>query len=449
MTNDELPEGWAATPVSAVCLSTADGDHQAPPQVDSGVPFITISAIADGKLRLDKATRQVSQKYYEQLKDERRARQGDILFSVTGSIGKVAYVDHGDRFVFQRHIAVLRPDKTKTDGHYLQYALQTPNVQKQAHSVATGTAQLTIPLGGLRELILPIAPLAEQKRIADKLEAVLGRVDACRARLDRVPDLLKRFRQSVLAAATSGQLTQTGQEDDSATWLKVPFEDLLADKNKLSYGVLKPGDHDTDGVPMYRVVDIGEWGRANKTEPSYISKELSREFSRTIVEEGDILLSVMATIGRAMVASKEMAGANVNRALAVIKPDRTKVNSHFLMYYFLSPALVTEFEERSIGSAQVRINLGDLRQFIINLPPLAEQAEIVRRVESLFALADRIEARLATAQRLVERLTPATLSKAFRGDLVPQDPNDEPASKLLERLRTAGAEPKAQRKKSS
>jgi type I restriction enzyme S subunit len=119
------------------------------------------------------------------------------------------------------------------------------------------------------------------------------------------------------------------------------------------------------------------------------------------------------------------------------------------MYYFLSPALVTEFEERSIGSAQVRINLGDLRQFIINLPPLAEQAEIVRRVESLFALADRIEARLATAQRLVERLTPATLSKAFRGDLVPQDPNDEPASKLLERLRTAGAEPKAQRKKSS
>ena len=79
----------------------------------------------------------------------------------------------------------------------------------------------------------------------------------------------------------------------------------------------------------------------------------------------------------------------------------------------------------------------------------AKQTEIVHRVEALFALADRIEARLAIAQRLVERLSPRHLSKAFRGDLVPQDPNDEPASKLLERLRKAGAEPKAQRKKSS
>ena len=84
-----------------------------------------------------------------------------------------------------------------------------------------------------------------------------------------------------------------------------------------------------------------------------------------------------------------------------------------------------------------RINLGDLRQFIINLPPLAEQQEIVRRVEALFAFADRIEARLTEARAQVERLTPATLAKAFRGELVPQDPNDEPASALLERLLTA------------
>ena len=89
---------------------------------------------------------------------------------------------------------------------------------------------------------------------------------------------------------------------------------------------------------MYRVVDIGEWGKRNETRPSYISKALNREFARTIVEEGDILLSVMATIGRALVATKDMAGANVNRALAVIKLDRAKVDSSFLMYYFLSPA---------------------------------------------------------------------------------------------------------------
>jgi type I restriction enzyme S subunit len=86
------------------------------------------------------------------------------------------------------------------------------------------------------------------------------------------------------------------------------------------------------------------------------------------------------------------------------------------------------------SAGQTGISGKDIRELVLPVPSLPEQAEIVRRVEALFALADRIEARLATAQRLVERLTPATLSKAFRGDLVPQDPNDEPASVLLERL---------------
>ncbi len=93
------------------------------------------------------------------------------------------------------------------------------------------------------------------------------------------------------------------------------------------------------------------------------------------------------------------------------------------------------------------INKSMLCSLPIKLPPQAEQAEIVRRVETLFALADRIEARLATAQRLVERLTPATLSKAFRGDLVPQDPNDEPAATLLERLGSSNSMPSPARKR--
>jgi type I restriction enzyme S subunit len=119
-----------------------------------------------------------------------------------------------------------------------------------------------------------------------------------------------------------------------------------------------------------------------------------------------------------------------------MKPDAAKVNSHYLNYYFLSPSLVREFEERSIGSAQVRINLTELRLFTVNVPPLDEQQEIVRRIQALFAFADRIESRLAEAQTTIDRLTPSTLAKAFRGELVPQDPADEPAAALLERIRT-------------
>lgn len=351
---------------------------------------------------------------------------GTIVVSARGSIG-FPKIPREEAFTSSQTTIAITPS-SEVELRFLLRFLQGVDWK----NLTSGAAIPMLTIAMLSKLEVPLPPLPEQKRIADKLEAVLGRVDACRARLARVPDLLKRFRQSVLAAATSGRLTSNAEMTD---WEQVPFEELLADKKKLSYGVLKPGDNDPSGVPMYRIVDIGTWGRASNSQPSYISKKLSSEFDRTVIEDGDILLSVMATIGRAMVATPEMIGANVNRAIAVIKPNREKVDSSYLNYYFLSPALVTEFEERSIGSAQVRINLTDLRTFVINLPPLSEQAEIVERIESLFAFADRIESRLEDTQMTVDRLTPSTLAKAFRGELVPQDPNDEPASTLLSRIR--------------
>jgi len=426
------PSTWEVTPLDTILESLnsgfACGRHQ---QVDHGLIHLRpMNISAGGKIDLKDC------RYIPESAGNRRLEYDDILFNNTNSsvwVGKTAWIGTiAQGLAYSNHMTRLK----------ISGAAISPFIARQLDWLRISgyfelncnkhVNQASISGDFLRQktpILLP--PLAEQKRIADKLETLLSRVDACRARLDRVPALLKRFRLSVLAAATSGKLTQNDSEDFSTRWKKVPFEELLAAKDKLSYGVLKPGDSDLSGVAMYRVVDVGEWGKRAETTPNFISKKLSNEFKRTIIEEGDILLSVMATIGRSMVATKEMVGANVNRALAVVKPDQKKINSHFLNYYLMSPDLVTEFEERSMGSAQLRINLGDLRKFIINLPPIPEQKEIVRRVENLFAMADRIEARLTTAQKTVERLTPATLAKAFRGELVPQDPNDESAAELL------------------
>jgi type I restriction enzyme S subunit len=114
--------------------------------------------------------------------------------------------------------------------------------------------------------------------------------------------------------------------------------------------------------------------------------------------------------------------------------DRSALLPQFLAFFIgaeSSQAWLTGVQK---GVAYTGINIEDLRQLPVGIPSLPEQQEIVRRVEALFAFADRIEARLATARKTVERLTPATLAKAFRGELVPQDPNDEPAAALLERL---------------
>jgi type I restriction enzyme S subunit len=117
----------------------------------------------------------------------------------------------------------------------------------------------------------------------------------------------------------------------------------------------------------------------------------------------------------------------------VLTPSPT-LYPQYLQIFLSSPATVQALEGESVGSTMVNLNQKILLALDIFFPPLPEQTEIVRRVEALFAFADRIEARLAAAQATVARLTPATLAKAFRGELVPQDPDDEPAAVLLERI---------------
>lgn len=314
--------------------------------------------------------------------------------------------------------------------------------------VITGSTQPQITQENLKKVQIGLPPLNEQTRIAQKLDELLAQIDTLKARIDAIPALLKRFRQSVLAAAVSGRLTE---EWRSESGLPSPsskkFEDLLKDKNKLSYGVLKPGDADEQGVPMVRVMDIGDWGRINNAGIFRISKTLSDEFKRTILEKGDVLLSVMATIGRAAIVPDYLVGGNVNRALAVIKLG-DRISSEFAFFQIISPQFQAEFVEKQLGSAQKRINLSDLREFTVLLPSREEQTEIVRRVEQLFAFADQLEARVKAAQTRIDRLTQSILAKAFRGELVPQDPNDEPASVLLERIKAQRAvAPKAKRGK--
>ncbi|WP_103463075.1 restriction endonuclease subunit S [Pseudomonas putida] len=319
----------------------------------------------------------------------------------------------------------------------------------RTQDLAAFSRSTTVPSirkGDVEEITVILPPADEQTRIAAKLDKLLAQVDTLKARVEKIPALLKRFRQSVLAHAVSGQLTEEWRcSNELASPTVSKFEDLLKDKGKLSYGVLKPGDADPEGVPMVRVMDIGEWGKIDSAEIFKISKALSDEYKRTVLEKGDILLSVMATIGRAAIVPENLAGGNVNRALAVIKLGNA-VSAEFAFFQIMSPQFQLEFVEKQLGSAQRRINLSDLREFTVLVPVREEQAEIVRRVEQLFAFADQLESRLQVAQARINHLTQSILAKAFRGELVPQDPTDEPAIVLLERIKAQRtAAPKVKR----
>lgn len=211
--------GNSKVQLADICLSISDGDHQAPPKAESGVPFITISAMNDGNICLERATRYVPQSYYDSLDGKRSPKRGDILYSVTGSYGIAAPVNSKKAFVFQRHIGILKPDQKKVDKSFLLYFLRSPLAQRQADEVATGTAQKTVPLRGLREFCIPLPPLEEQREIVARIEAAFAEIDRLAAAATTARERLDRLDRAILAKAFRGELVPQDPNDEPASAL--------------------------------------------------------------------------------------------------------------------------------------------------------------------------------------------------------------------------------------
>lgn len=162
---------WEKKTLNECCISIADGDHQAPPKADKGVPFITISNInADNKIDFSSCMF-VTKEYYENLADKRKACKNDVLYSVVGSFGIPVFIDKDKEFVFQRHIAILRPDEKRIYPRFLYYSMKSRDFYNQADSVALGAAQRTISLTALKRMNIFVPPLETQNRIASILSA--------------------------------------------------------------------------------------------------------------------------------------------------------------------------------------------------------------------------------------------------------------------------------------
>jgi len=160
--------------LSYCCISISDGDHQAPPKTDSGIPFITISNITNANTIDFSNTKFVPETYYIKLDDKRKAQKNDILYTVVGSFGIPVLIENDIKFTFQRHIAILRPNNEIIISKYLYHVLQGSYFMNQANIAAVGAAQKTITLSALNNMKVPLPPLDEQARIVE----ILDRFDA-------------------------------------------------------------------------------------------------------------------------------------------------------------------------------------------------------------------------------------------------------------------------------
>jgi type I restriction enzyme S subunit len=201
----ELGE-WETVLLNNVCISITDGDHQAPPQVEKGIPFLVISNVSKGYFDFDNVTRFVPIDYYNSLKDTRKPKKGDVLYTVTGSYGIPLLVGFEKEFCFQRHIAILRPNNDLILSNYLKIVLESDLILKQAHNVATGTAQLTVPLGGIKNFDIILAPIGEQTEIVRRVENLFAKADATENKYKQLKEKIGNLPQAVLAKAFRGEI---------------------------------------------------------------------------------------------------------------------------------------------------------------------------------------------------------------------------------------------------
>ena len=167
------PKGWETKKLRDVCHHITDGDHMPPPKSDNGIPFLTISNVNKDKQELDFSnTFFVPQEYYDNLKDERKARINDMLYTVTGSYGIPVIVRTSRPFCFQRHIALLKPIQEKVLTSFLFYWALCPSIKEEADSVATGIAQKTVGLNSLRQFNVILPSLSLQQEFAEKVETI-------------------------------------------------------------------------------------------------------------------------------------------------------------------------------------------------------------------------------------------------------------------------------------
>lgn len=380
--------------------------------------------------------------------------KGAVAIAMYGAtIGKASIL--GIDATTNQACAVGNPKPNVTTSEFLYYFLL--NEKDVFVAKGKGGAQPNISQGLIKEHVVYLPPVAEQKEIVDRLDILLAQVEATQARLARIPDIIKQFRQSVLAAAVSGKLTKEwiGISTSKRTYLTL--NDVGIEVKTGPFGsALHKSDYLTGGIPIINPMHISE-GKITPSLNMSISKEKFEELAAWQLRKNDVIIGRRGEMGRAAVVNTD--GHLLCGTGSMILRVTDNALPKYLEIILRSPVAVDYFNSSSVGSTMVNLNQKIIKNLKVYFPEIEEQTEIVRRVEKLFAYADTLEQQAKAAKARVDNLTQAILAKAFRGELTADwraaNPDlisgDNSAAALLARIQAerATAKPRKRATKTS
>ena len=417
-----IPENWKWVRLGDISYKIVDGDHNPPTGEKEKTPYIMASSTNIGNERLInlEKVRYLSEENFIKCNKRTLVKKDDILFSSVGSIGSVIVYNEDYKLTFQRSVTVIG---TRINSYYLRIVLLSPYCQFIFKTQSSGTAQKGFYIRQVNNLLIPLPPLAEQKRIVEKLDNVLANIDELKVNEEKLSILQKNFpdklKKSILQSAIQGKLTEQLATDDNVEDLlqaiKEEKERLIKEKKikkqkplpeiteeEIPFtipenwkwirlgeivSILGDGLH---GTPIYD--ESGEYyfiNGNNLLEEKIIIKSTTKKVSQIEYEKykknlnkDTMLVSINGTIGNVAFYDNEkvMLGKSVCY-FNLLK----NVNKKYLKYIFYSVYFIKYVNKMATGSTIKNLSLKAMNLFIIPLPPLAEQKRIVEKLDKLLA----------------------------------------------------------------
>ena len=367
------------------------------------------------------------------------AETGDILISVRAPVGPTNICP--EKSCVGRGLAAIR-GLGGIEPLFILYLMRT--FEDEIAGKGTGTTFDAITGNQLKTFVIPLPPLPEQHRIVAKIEELFTKLDAGIDALHKVQSQLKRYRQSVLKAAFEGKLTEAWRaehrdEIEPASPVASDLPDgwvwtIVGSIGTIASGQTPKGINDSNSkghIPFFKISDMNKPGNEKFMRNSEIALD-DDEIKRLgihVRERGTVIFpkrgGAIATNKKRILTCPSAYDLNIMGVLP------HNVSTEFLYYWFLS----IDLAQLSDGSNVPQLNHKDIHPLSFPLPPCGEQEAIVSEVERRLSVADKVEKTVTAELKRAEQLRQSILKQAFSGRLVPQDPNDEPASVLLERIR--------------
>lgn len=419
-----LPQGWTETALGDVCELLNGRAYSQPELLSEGkYPVLRVGNLFSRNVWYHSDLELDPDKYID---------SGDLIYAWSASFGPRIW--QGGKVIYHYHIWKCTLQDQAVDKHFL-YNLLLWDTAKIKGDHGVGSTMMHVTKSAMEKRQIPLPPLPEQRRIVRKLDTLSARSSTARTHLTAIEKLVERYKLGFYLQVFSAPQEQV----ELGTLAKVGT-----------------GATPKKGVEKYYANGTVPWvtsGAVNSKsviEPSsYITNAAIQETNCKVFPAGSLLMAMYGEgKTRGQVARLGIAAAT-NQALAVIHGlDDARIDSEYLFRFLDS--IYLEIREQAEGGVQPNLSLGKVKKFKVPLPAVDEQREIVRRIETAFAKIDRLAAEAAKALKLLGHLDQRILAKAFAGDLVPQDPTDEPAETLLARIRAErSAAPKGRRKRSA